>query len=78
MPRFFFHLRDGETVDDQDGMYFPDARSAHREAIRNARDIMAEDVRQGRLCLSFRIEVTGQGGDPVFAVPFRDVIRIED
>ena len=78
MPRFFFHLRDGETVDDRDGMYFPDVRSARCEAVRNARDIMAEDVRRGRLCLSFRIDVTGEGGEPVFAVPFREVVQIDD
>ena len=77
MPRFFFHLRDGESVDDPDGMYLPDTRTARLEAIRSARDIMAEDVRRGRLSLSFWIEVTDENGEPILAVPFREVVEIE-
>jgi len=41
MPRFFFHIRDGESIEDPDGMYLPDTRSARLEAVRSARDIMA-------------------------------------
>jgi hypothetical protein len=77
MP-FFFHLRDGESADDPDGMYLPDTRTARLEAIRSARDIMAEDVRRGRLSLSFRIEVTDENGEPILAVPFREVVTIEE
>ena len=77
MPRFFFHLRDGETAEDPDGIFLPNADMARLEAIRSARDIMAEDVRQGRLALSFRIEVTDENGEPIFAVPFREVLKIE-
>ena len=78
MPRFFFHLRDGESVDDPDGVFLPDTRSARLEAIRNARDIMAEDVRRGQLTLSHRIEVTDENGEPILAVPFREVVEIEN
>ena len=77
MPRFFFHLRDGESIDDPDGMFLPDTRMARIEAIRSARDIMAEDVRRGRLSLSFSIEVTDENGEPILAVPFREVVEIE-
>ena len=77
MPRFFFHLRDGDSVDDPDGMYLPDVRTARLEAIRSARDIMAEDVRRGKLDLSFSIEVTDEQGEPILAVPFREVIDVE-
>jgi len=77
MPRFFFHLRDGESVEDPDGMFLPDAEMARLEAIRSARDIMAEDVRRGRLSLASLIEVTDEQGEPILAVPFREVIEIE-
>ena len=77
MPRFFFHLRDGESIDDPDGVFLPDTRSARLEAIRNARDIMAEDIRRGQLSLSHRIEVTDENGEPILAVPFREVVEIE-
>ena len=76
MPRFFFHIRDGESVDDPDGMYLPDTRSARMEAVRSARDIMAEDVRRGRLPLSSWIEVTDENGEAIFAVPFAEAVEI--
>ena len=76
MPRFFFHIRDGESIDDPDGMYLPDTRSAHLEAVRSARDIMAEDVRRGRLPLSSWIEVTDENGEAIFAVPFAEAVEI--
>ena len=77
MPRFFFHIRDGESVEDPDGMFLPDARTARLEAVRSARDIMAEDVRRGRLSLSSLIEVTDENGEPILAVPFSEVVEIE-
>ena len=77
MPRFFFHIRDGESVDDPDGVYLPDARTARMEALRSARDIMAEDVRRGQLHLSSWIEVTDQNGEAIFAVPFAEALEID-
>ena len=76
MPRFFFHIRDGESIDDPDGMYLPDTRSARLEAMRSARDIMAEDVRRGHLPLSAWIEVTDEHGEAIFALPFAEAIEI--
>lgn len=76
MPRFFFHIRDGESIEDPDGMYLPDTRSARIEALRSARDIMAEDVRRGRLALSSWIEVTDENGEAIFAVPFAEAVDI--
>jgi Domain of unknown function (DUF6894) len=78
MPRFFFNMRNGESIDNPDGIFLPDTRSARLEAIRSARDIMAEEVRRGHLSLSHRIEVTDENGEPVLAVPFREVVEIED
>ena len=76
MPRFFFHLRDGESIDDPDGMYLPDMHTARLEAVRSARDIMAEDVRRGHLELSHWIEVTDEQGEAIFALPFREAVEI--
>ena len=76
MPRFFFHIRDGESIDDPDGIYLPDTRTARQEAVRSARDIMAEDVRRGRLPLSAWIEVTDENGEAIFALPFTEAVEI--
>ena len=77
MPRSFFQLRDGEAAEDPDGMYLPDVRTARLEAIRSARDITAEDVRRRKHDLSFSIEFTDEQGEPILAVPFREVIDVE-
>ena len=76
MPRYFFHIRDGESIDDPDGMYLPDTRTARLEAMRSARDLMAEDVRRGRLSLTSWIEVTDEHGEAIFAVPFAEAVEI--
>ena len=76
MPRFFFHLKDGCTVRDEDGMSFDTVEEARREAVRAAREIMADEVRRGSLTLIDRIEIADEGGNPVTAVTFADAIRI--
>lgn len=78
MPRFFFHLMNQDEVTDPEGMVLDSPAEAREEAIRNARDIMAEEVRHGRLPLAHRIEVADEHGRAILAVPFREVIRIED
>lgn len=76
MPRFFFHLKDGVTLCDDEGMSFPTIDEARREAVRTAREIMADDVRRGDLDLVDRIEIADEGGNAVTVVTFADAARI--
>jgi len=76
MPRFFFHLKDGITVCDEDGLVFATPEDARQEAIKAAREIMANDVRQGRLSLRDQILIDDENGRPVMVVPFADAIEI--
>ena len=78
MPRFFFHLHNGENVPDGEGMELPDREAAHGEAIRNARSIMAGDILEGRLPLGDVIEVVDETGAAVTTVAFRDAVEIEE
>lgn len=78
MPRFFLHLIDGYSVCDEDGMIFEDAEQAREEAIRAARDMMADQVRQGRLSLRDRIDVEDEAGNPVFTLRFREAVELEE
>jgi hypothetical protein len=78
MPRYFFNLMNLDEVRDCEGMVLGSAAEARDEAIRSARDIMAEEVRHGRLPLSHRIEVADEQGQPILAVPFREAVTIED
>jgi uncharacterized protein DUF6894 len=76
MPRFFFHLKDGATLCDEEGMSFATVDEARREALRAAREIMADEVKRGSLTLVDRIEIADEGGNPVTVVTFADAVRI--
>jgi hypothetical protein len=78
MPRFFFNLHGGLDVRDREGLILAGEEEALVEAIRNARDIMAEDVRRGLLCLNDSIEVVDTGGARVLTLAFRDAVAIEE
>jgi len=78
MPRFFFNLRDGDELRDEEGLILADAEAVREEALRNARDIMAEEVRHGHLCLKDKIEVADEAGEPVLTLPFRAAVVIEE
>lgn len=78
MPRFYLHLSDGERILDEDGMVFDDLDGARDEAVRAARDIMADQVRRGVLGLRDRIEIVGEDGKPLLVVTFREAVRLEE
>ena len=48
MPRFYFHLRNDLSVDDEEGVELPDLAAARDHAIYNARSIAAENAHAGR------------------------------
>jgi hypothetical protein len=78
MPRFYLHLQDGERVCDETGMVFDGLDGAREEAVRTARDMMADQVRRGRLSLRDRIEIFDEAGRRLLIVPFREAVRLEE
>ena len=78
MPRFFFNLHDEVSVEDKEGKDLADAGEARNQAVRSARGIMSEDVKDGRLVLKDSIDVIDEKGDRVLTLPFRDAIDIEE
>ena len=78
MPKFFFNLRDDVSVEDCEGKELADAGTAREAAVHYAREMMAEDVRDGRLVLKDSIEIVDEKGEKVLTVPFRDAIDIEE
>jgi hypothetical protein len=74
MPRFYFHFHDGPArLTDEEGVTLPDAEAAWYQGVRSAREISqtGTDLRPG--C---RIHVEDEQGEPVWEVPFEDLIRI--
>lgn len=78
MPKFFFNLRDDVSVVDCEGKDLPDIATAREEAVRHARGMMSEDIKDGRLVLKDEIDIVDEKGDAVLTLPFRDAIEIEE
>ncbi len=76
MPRYFFHVYETKgTVEDTEGIEFPDEAAARLEAMRAARDIMAEHIRKGEDVSGWLFEIADGSGWPIMTVPFSEAIR---
>jgi hypothetical protein len=79
VPRFHLHVHDRSgLVRDVEGQDLPGLDAARAQAMRSARAIMAEDVRQGCLDLRGRVEVAGSDGAVLLTLRFGEAIEITD
>ena len=77
MARYYLHLHEcGTLIPDEDGMELANDGAAHAEAIKAARDVMAGEVKEGRLCLGCCIVITDYAGTEVGRVPFREALIV--
>ena len=77
MPRFFFHIRDGETlIEDPDGSDLPDLAAACEEAAEGARSLLAEKLKAGEVLDGQRFEITSAEGEVLAILPLKDVIKL--
>ena len=58
------------------GMDLPDEESARVEAVRGARSILADTVKEGRLPLSAMVGVEDEEGRRLFDLTFKEVVQI--
>lgn len=73
----FFQLRDGvDVLLDPEGIEVPNLEEAKRLALASAYDILAEDIRSGKLNLGHRIDVEDAAGNVVHTLRFRDLVEI--
>lgn len=78
VPRFFFHIANGERFLDDEGVVLPDVPAAIAVASVGAREMVAEDLKQGHgLPLNDRIEIYDESGRIVGIVTFRDAVGLE-
>jgi hypothetical protein len=71
------HISDGTGfIEDEEGRELPDEATARAEAITAARDVMAGDLRDGRLDLTCFIEVEDEGHTLLFTISFGDVVTV--
>ena len=77
MPRYYFHIFNGETTIDEEGAEFVDLDAARESALEAARDMVCEAVREGHLNLDHRIEITDEDNGPLMTVTFREAFTIQ-
>lgn len=78
MHRFYFHLYEaGECARDTEGRELRTFEIALQEAATTVRDIIADDVRRGKICLESYIEIADSYGIPLATIFFDEAITIQ-
>jgi hypothetical protein len=77
VPRFYFHLHDRfGPVPDPDPRELPDLDVVRAQALKGARSIICEDVCEGRVDLTGRIDVLDAKGTLVLSLPFSEAVEL--
>ena len=78
MPRYFFHMIEGDDfVEDPEGMELPDIASVHEEAIQAAREILASKVRTGQIIDGQQFLIVDEDGRQITTIPFKAALHFE-
>jgi hypothetical protein len=77
MPRFFFHVHNGNgETPDYEGLDLSDQSAARRTALDSVRSMVAEEARQGLLDLTGCIEVKDESGNMLLTVGFIEAFEL--
>jgi hypothetical protein len=70
MKRFYLNIKDGSTViPDEEGTYLPDVEAAKREALKCARDMLADAIRSGKSRVPEALVIADEAGRHLAMVP---------
>lgn len=78
MPVFYLHICNGEVITDTDGTEFADAYAAYQAAIRTAREILSDEVKEGAFNVHHRLEITDADGETLMIVPFSEAVDLSN
>lgn len=77
MPRFYFHIRDGDLFDiDPNGLEFASLQHAVLDARKAAREMLAEKLLANEHIDGQRFEIADETGEVVELVTFRSVLNL--
>ncbi|WP_314092879.1 DUF6894 family protein [Shinella sp. M31] len=77
MPRFYFHIRDGNFREiDPEGVEFASLEHAVLDARKAAREILAEKLIADEPIDGQRFEIADESGEVVETVTFKSVLRL--
>jgi hypothetical protein len=74
---FLHHWLDGQLIKDPEGAAFDDLRSARREALASAREIVAAELLRGRGLIPVTVEIVDEYGATLLSVPFDEAIQAD-
>jgi len=75
MPHYYFHVREGSTLNrDNEGQDLPNVEAAREEAISIFREILGEKLLHGGSLNSCSIEISDETGRVVDVVNAKDVL----
>jgi hypothetical protein len=75
VPRFYFHLKTGETViEDQDGSELADFEAAREEALTGARELWAEAIKSGSDLQAEAFVIADEDGREVMSLPLVEAL----
>ncbi|SFB64640.1 hypothetical protein SAMN03159496_06519 [Rhizobium sp. NFR07] len=77
MSRYFFHIRDGANLTkDTEGAEFENIDLAKDEALRSARELLAQRLLNNEVIDGQSFEITDDNGVIVERVLFKDAMRL--
>jgi len=75
MGRFFIHIKAGDEVfPDEEGADLPSVGAAREEALRTARELLANAIRGARAKVPEAIVIADEGGRTLEVVPLASVL----
>ncbi|MEG8018737.1 DUF6894 family protein [Sphingomonas sp. LR55] len=79
MQRYFVNVSEyGRWITDDDGFLAPGLEVARQMAIAGAREIMAADILNGKLCVSTTIEILNENRIVLDRAWFKDFVHVSD
>lgn len=77
MGRYHFHLWDGSClIHDPEGAELPDMNAVRERALQTARELLADEICEGKLPLYMRLDIEDEGNRIVYRLNFTDVVQI--
>lgn len=78
MAKFYFHSRNAnEFIEDDWGVDLPDLEAARKEAMRAAREIIAEQLLNDRAIPDEAFEIVDANGSVLAYIPLKAAIRMD-
>ena len=75
MPRYYFHVREGQDLSrDLEGQVLPNVEAARAEAINASREMLGEKLLHGGSLNNRQIEIADETGHVVDTISAKDIL----